>query len=107
MQDDSRLRQIPSMSPSYPIRGHEGTVLKVSNGKCFMNRRYLVIRDGKVQYYRNKPSDSTGSSRPKAHMDILKCNIDLVNQEFCKKKKQPFMFQISFLDENKRNKRTY
>lgn len=56
MQPMNPMLQLSSDSNA-PDRGFESFVLKLSNGKCFFNQRYLIVRNGMISYYRAKPFD--------------------------------------------------
>ena len=96
------------LSQSMEDRGYEDYVLKLSNGKCFLNRRYLVLRNGIVAYYREKPSEfqslSAPQPKPKGKVHILDTEIRRVDPAFAKKKNYPHMFQISFTMSGKQKK---
>ncbi|OMJ73494.1 hypothetical protein SteCoe_27794 [Stentor coeruleus] len=95
-------------SHSIEERGYEDYVLKLSNGKCFFNRRYLVLRNGIIAYYRDKPADffsaSNLNSKPKGKVHILDCEIKKVDTNYAKKKGHPYMFQISFFLSGRKKK---
>lgn len=85
------------LSQSLEDRGYEDYVQKVSKGKCFMNRRYLILRNGVIAYYQDKPSEHSAKSlRPKGKVHILDTEIKRVDSSFAKKKNSPNMFQIAF-----------
>lgn len=96
------------LSQSIEDKGHEDYVMKLSNGKCFFNRRYLVLRNGVLSYYREKPSEFVSIAgqpqKPKGKVHVLDSEIKKVDSSFSKKKNNPFMFQIAFNASNKKKK---
>ena len=96
------------LSQTIDDRGFEDYVLKLSNGKCFFNRRYLILRNGILAYYRDKPSEflaiSATQQKPKGKVHVLDTEIRRVDSAFAKKKNQPYMFQVSFTISGKKKK---
>ena len=97
------------LSQSLDDKGQEDYVLKLSNGKCFFNRRYLSLKNGIISYYRDKPAEfatfSSSQQKPKGKVHILDTDIKKVDSAFAKKKNHPFMFQISFFSAGSKKKK--
>lgn len=86
-------------------RGYEDYVLKLSKGKCFFNRRYLILRNSIISYYQEKPADNSAKpARCKGRVHILETEIKRVDRSFNKKKSNPYMFQISHVPPGKSKK---
>ncbi|CAG9321046.1 unnamed protein product [Blepharisma stoltei] len=86
----------------------EGYVLKLSKRKWRWNKRYLVLKHGFISYYNKKPRDliyfdssNKEISIPKEYEKIQNCDVSKVNDDFCKKKNKPFVFQICFFKNGK------
>ena len=98
----------PILSRSMEDLGYEDYILKLSNGKCFFNRRYLILHDGIIAYYSEKPSvflsQSASQAKSKGKVHVLDTEIKRVDPAFAKKKNNPYMFQISFTTSGKNNK---
>jgi len=81
----------------------ESVVLKLSNSKYFWNRRYLVLKDGNLAYYRKElkiPKEQKkagmGYENYKATVPIRDCEIRRLDPSNLRRKNQPFVFEVSF-----------
>ena len=90
---------------------YEGQVFKRAKGVCCFNRRYLIIRDGIITYYRDQPHsinfmklNLAQSSGPKGQVSALICSIKLIPPSFLTRKSHKYIFQISFLPETRSSK---
>ena len=93
------------MSQSLEDRGYEDYVLKLSKGKCFFNRRYLILRNSIISYYQEKPAENSAKpARCKGRVHILETEIKRVDRSLNKKKSNPYMFQISHVPSGKSKK---
>lgn len=83
-------------------QGYEGIVQKLSNSKMFFNRRYLVVKSGIISYFTHPPNEYSNinqnktSSAAKSKVHAIDCEIRRADPDLSKKKKRPYLFQISF-----------
>ena len=89
--------QTSSSAPSALESTYQGPVFKLSKRQWFFHERYLVVHGGLISYFTNRVEASRGL--PKAKVNAADCQVALAPPELSRKKKRPFMFQISFLEQ--------
>ena len=88
--------------------------MKLAKGGCIFNRRYLIVKDGAITYYRDSPHSlnlinlaihtSTGA---KAKISARFCEFKQIPSNLFSKKSHPFLFEISFISPSRPGKRIF
>lgn len=88
--------------------------MKLAKGGCFFNRRYLIVKDGTITYYRDSPHSLNlinlaiqTSTSPKAKISTRFCEFKQIPSNIFSKKSHPYLFEISFLSPIKPGKRIF
>jgi tetratricopeptide (TPR) repeat protein len=117
MIDD--LEQASSLASSincnpYLVSGCEGNVFKLSKGGCCFNRRYLIVKEGTISYYRDPPHSlnlvsikTQVSTDPKGQISARLCKFQQIDSNIFTKKTHSFLFEISFLSPSRKGKRIF
>jgi len=95
MQGSQASSSAPSASGREAV--HQGPVAKLSKRQWFFHERYLVVQGGVISYYASRPE--AGRTVPKAKVAAADCQVAMASSDLSRKKKRPFMFQITFLEQ--------
>ena len=89
-------------------------MLKLAKGGCCFNRRYLIVKDGQITYYRDAPHSlnlvslkSDLSSTPKGQISARLCRFRQIDSNLFTKKTHRYLIEISFISPSKKGKRIF